>query len=197
MEVSRAATGILAAICVAAGAGGTYMVVRGSQSGASEPVEVAVSSPVPAVEQPEGLVPEAPDPLPAAVPPPVEPKPARPATPARASRPRQAPKSAASVPEPAPPREVSLATVPAPTITETQPPRPIEPPAPLYDELVVAAQSVIGLQMETAVTSQRAQLEDEVVGRVTRYQKVGDRVTLPSDARVHCHVTLVHRRGRL
>src|SRR5688572_26899866 len=109
MEVSRAATGILAAICVAAGAGGTYMVVRGSQSGASEPVEVAVSSPVPAVEQPEGLVPEAPDPLPAAVPPPVEPKPAPPATPARASRPartpRQAPKSAASVPEPAPPRE--------------------------------------------------------------------------------------------
>ena len=67
----------------------------------------------------------------------------------------------------------------------------------MFEELVVAAQSVIGLQMETAVTSERARLEDEVVARVTRDVKVGDRVVIPAGARAQGEVTLVERGGRV
>ena len=40
MEISRAATGLLAAICATVGAGGTYLIVRGSGETA-QPAEVA------------------------------------------------------------------------------------------------------------------------------------------------------------
>src|SRR4030095_11546559 len=118
--------------------------------------------------------------------------------PAPAPRPR--PKTQAAAPAAVPAataREESLATIPAPSIAETQPARPIEPPAPVLEEFVVAAQSVIGLQMETSVTSERARLEDEVVARVTRDVKVGDRVVIPSGARAQGEVTLVERGGRV
>ncbi|HEY7474551.1 MAG TPA: TrbI/VirB10 family protein [Vicinamibacterales bacterium] len=111
-----------------------------------------------------------------------------------------APKVAASAPQPASPaREETLATIPAPAIPETQsqPARPIEPPAPVLEELVVSAQSVIGLQMETSVSSETARLEDDVVARVTRDVKVGDRVAIPAGARAQGEVTLVERGGRL
>jgi hypothetical protein len=67
----------------------------------------------------------------------------------------------------------------------------------VLEELVVAAQSVIGLQLETSVTSERARLEDEVVARVTRDVKVGDRVAIPAGARAQGEVTLVERGGRV
>jgi hypothetical protein len=98
-----------------------------------------------------------------------------------------------------PAREETLATIPAPTIAENpgQPVRPVEPPAPVFEELVVSAQSVIGLQMETSVSSENARLEDEVVARVTRDVKVGDRVAIPAGARAQGEVTLVERGGRV
>jgi hypothetical protein len=106
---------------------------------------------------------------------------------------------ASSSPAPAPAREETLATIPAPTIAEnpSQPVRPVEPPAPVFEELVVSAQSVIGLQMETSVSSETARLEDEVVARVTRDVKVGDRVAIPAGARAQGEVTLVERGGRV
>jgi hypothetical protein len=67
----------------------------------------------------------------------------------------------------------------------------------VLEELVVSAQSVIGLQMESAVSSETARLEDEVVARVTRDVKVGDRVAIPSGARAQGSVTLVERGGRV
>ena len=202
MEISRAATGVLAAICVTAGAGGTYLIVRGNGPAAA-PVEAQGSGPE-AVEQSEGVLPELPAPAPpvAALPPATAaPKPAPPraraTTPARATR-RPAPQAAAPAPEaPAPARVESLATVPAPSIPETSASRPVEPPAPVFEELVVSAQSVIGLQMETSVTSERARLEDEVVARVTRDVRVGDRVAIPAGARAQGEVTLVEKGGRL
>jgi hypothetical protein len=106
---------------------------------------------------------------------------------------------AANTPAPAPAREEALATIPAPSIPEShsQPARPLEPPAPVLEELVVSAQSVIGLQMETAVSSDNARLEDEVVARVTRDVKVGDRVAIPAGARAQGSVTLVERGGKV
>ena len=199
MEISRAATGLLAAICVTAGAGGTYLMVR--DNGRTAPSVEAAAAPT-GVEQSEGVVPaEAPDPVDALAPVTAAPKPATPTRvtkPAPAPRPR--PKTQAAAPAAVPTataREESLATIPAPSIAETQPSRPIEPPAPVLEEFVVAAQSVIGLQMETSVTSERARLEDEVVARVTRDVKVGDRVVIPSGARAQGEVTLVERGGRV
>ena len=200
MEISRAATGLLAAVCLTVGAGGTYLIVRGSRETA-QPTEAAASNATTAaVEQSEGVLPEVPESVAAAPRPPAAPRPTAPARNAKpaAAAPRSSPKVTTPAPEPpAPARVESLATVPAPSIPESQASRPIEPPAPVLEELVVAAQSVIGLQMETSVTSERARLEDEVVARVTRDVKVGDRVVIPAGARAEGEVTVVERGGRL
>ena len=79
MEISRAATGLLAAICATVGAGGTYLIVRGSGETA-QPAEVAAPNTTPtAVEQSEGVLPEMPEsvpvvPRPAAAPRPTAPR---------------------------------------------------------------------------------------------------------------------------
>jgi hypothetical protein len=83
------------------------------------------------------------------------------------------------------------------TITDNQASRTVEPPGPVYDELVVAADSVIGLQLESPVSSERAQVEDSVVARVTRDVKVGDRVAIPAGAKALGEVTLVERGGKM
>src|SRR5262245_52695689 len=90
---------------------------------------------------------------------------------------------------PAAPEPIPAAESPLPTVTLPQ--------GPLYDELVLAAESVIGLEVETSITSERARIEDAVVARVTRDVKVGDRVAIPSGSRVHGQVTVVERGGRV
>ena len=79
-------------------------------------------------------------------------------------------------------------------------PEPIlleEPALPEFEELIVVADSVVGLQVETSITSDHARIEDEVVARVTRDVRVGDRVAIPAGAKAHGEVTLVERGGRL
>ena len=66
-----------------------------------------------------------------------------------------------------------------------------------FDELVVAADSVIGLQIETRVSSEDARVEDSVDARVTRDVLVGDRVAVPAGTRLHGSVVLVERGGRM
>ena len=66
-----------------------------------------------------------------------------------------------------------------------------------FDELVVAADSVIGLQIETRVSSEDARVEDSVDARVTRDVLVDDRVAVPAGARLHGSVVLVERGGRM
>ena len=73
----------------------------------------------------------------------------------------------------------------------------MDPPGPLYEELVVAADSVIGLQLDSPVSSERAQVEDSVVARVTRDVRVGDRVAIPAGAKAFGEVTLVERGGKV
>jgi hypothetical protein len=80
---------------------------------------------------------------------------------------------------------------------EPDPIRAAEPAAPEFEELIVSADSVVGLQVETSLTSERARVEDEVVARVTRDVRVGDRVAIPAGAKAHGEVTLVERGGRL
>ena len=203
--MSRTATIILAIVCVAAGAGGSFLALRSdSPVTATEQVQAPASA-LSAVAESEGVI----EPVPVAVP--AAPVVAEPAP--RPKRPVQAPPaprpsvrqtaSASRVPEPPVPAPPAFApdqrVVPiAPAaITDNQASRTVEPPAPLYEELVVAADSVIGLQLESPVTSERAQVEDSVVARVTRDVKVGDRVAIPAGAKALGEVTLVERGGKM
>jgi hypothetical protein len=64
------------------------------------------------------------------------------------------------------------------------------------EELVVAADSVIGLQIETAVSSERARVEDRVEARVVRDVRVGGTAAVPAGARAIGSVMSVERGGK-
>lgn len=203
--MSRTATVILAIVCVAAGAGGSFLALRSdSPVTATEQVQAPASA-LSAVAESEGVI----EPVPVAVPaaPAVAepaPRPKRPVEAPPAPRPSARQTASRSrtpeLPVPAPPviapdqRVVPIAPA---AITDNQASRTVEPPAPLYEELVVAADSVIGLQLESPVTSEKAQVEDSVVARVTRDVKVGDRVAIPAGAKALGEVTLVERGGKM
>jgi hypothetical protein len=80
---------------------------------------------------------------------------------------------------------------------DPEPARTITPPEPEFEELVISEDAVVGLQVETSISSEQARVEDEVVARVTRDLRVGDRVAIPAGAKAHGEVTLVERGGRL
>jgi type IV secretory pathway VirB10-like protein len=77
-----------------------------------------------------------------------------------------------------------------------EPVRPPEPPARTFTELVVSADSVIGLLTESRVSSETARVEDRVEARVTRDVKVGDRVAIPAGAKAIGSVMQVERGGK-
>ena len=67
----------------------------------------------------------------------------------------------------------------------------------MFDELTIPADSVIGLQVENAVSSDSAKVEQQVRARVTRDVRVRDQVAIPAGARAEGSITLVERGGRL
>jgi hypothetical protein len=75
-------------------------------------------------------------------------------------------------------------------------PRAPEPPQKTFEDLVVPADSVIGLQAETSVTSERARVEDRVEARVTRDVRVHDTVAIPAGSRALGSVVSVERGGK-
>ena len=91
------------------------------------------------------------------------------------------------------PDEVSLRTVGTQSLGSTLPPG--EPP-PIIEELVLTADSVIGLQVDTPVSSDTAEVEDDVEARVTRDVMVSDRVAIPAGTRMLGSVVLVERSGQ-
>ncbi len=141
---------------------------------------------------------------------------AKPATPpARVNAPRDSHTATATIArhEQGPPIPSSAApqapAPPAPAVVESAPPSPrpeehvapepvhqIEPPARTFAEYVVSADSVIGLQTETRVSSETARVEDRVEARVTRDVKVGDHVAIPAGARAIGSVMQVERGGK-
>jgi type IV secretory pathway VirB10-like protein len=110
------------------------------------------------------------------------------------------PSSAASQPPAAPPAPPQAADQqPAPRVEERQAvelPRAPEPPARTIEELVVSAQTVIGLQTETRLSSETARVEDRVDARVTRDVKVGDHIAIPAGSRALGSVMQVERGGK-
>ena len=106
-----------------------------------------------------------------------------------AGAPAQAPQGA---PDPATPQ-----LRPGDSVIVAQEPVPLpEPPQKNYEELVVSADSVIGLQSETTVSSERARVEDRVEARVTRDVRVGNRVAIPAGSRAIGVVSQVERGGK-
>ena len=225
MEINRAAFGALAIIGVVAAGGGAYLANRHNEAdmvqaapmyavpagGVVTETENAISSaPAAAVETaPQALAPE---PVPAPAPAPAPAKVARRTPAARTSAPapqraRTSPSyggnsSASASPSYTPSRApvdppVSPAIEPLENTSVERTPVVQEPPRKMFDELVIPADSVIGLQVETAVTTERAKLEDKVAARVTRDVKVRDQVAIPAGARAEGSVTLVERGGRL
>jgi hypothetical protein len=71
-----------------------------------------------------------------------------------------------------------------------------EPPQKSFEELVVPGESVIGLQAETSVSSERARVEDRVEAHVTRDVRVRDMVAIPAGTRAVGSVTQVEHGGR-
>lgn len=207
MEVTKATVAILAAACVAAGAAGGYLVTRET---APDPLAVAEAAPAPEapydaaqpVERSEGLIAEAP---------PVQPAP----SPAGSSRPvpvqRPVAPAVASTPAPvtaAPPAPVPVEAVTPPAILPAPAPEParpveepvravVEPALPEYHELVLSGDAVIGLQVETGISSETARVEDEVVARVVRDVRVGDHVAIPAGSKARGEVTLVEPGGKV
>ena len=76
-------------------------------------------------------------------------------------------------------------------------PEPVAPPEPQLVELVVPADAVVGLQLETTVSSDRAKVEDAVEARVTRDVRVDGRVAIPAGSLVQGTVTEVVRGGKV
>ncbi len=212
MEISKGAAGIGAAICLIAGASGAYLVTRPAPVADTMPVAAAQEPSVspdpaaPVVEQSEAIVAEPPRATPAASSPVSDRGPTsqpRASTGARRAETRRQQPSARprtmETPDDfvtTPASEPRIATPPtlAPSLPD---PEPVAPAGPQYEELVVAADSVIGLQVESSVTSEQARVEDEVTARVTRDVKVGDRVAIPAGAQAVGEVTLVERGGKV
>jgi hypothetical protein len=111
------------------------------------------------------------------------------------------PSSAASDPQPEATSSSSSLPAADPIPARVDEPAPAAPSAPeppqrTFEELVVAADSVIGLQTNTALSSERARVEDRVEARVTRDVRVNDRVAIPAGTKVIGTVTVVEQGGK-
>jgi len=201
MEISRTTVGIVAAACLTIGAAAAYVATRQASPATADSVATGV-------EQSEALVEAQPAPVVTAAPARPTPRPA--AAPVASARP--APSRQTAVETPARPadrpadggRAVVEAprapawTVPEPAAPATEAPLvSAEPPAPRFEDLIVSADSVLGLQMDTSLTSERARVEDPVVAHVTRDVRVGDRIAIPAGSKANGEVTMVERGGRV
>jgi len=197
MQITRTTIGIVALVSLAAGATGALIATRaGRTEAASGPAAPLTTGP--AVVESEGVV------APAVPAPPADARPkttvaARPAPVAHAAPAPAGTPSNSSTPAPVAQTSTTQPETPAPLPAET--PHVAEvapaPPEPRFEDLELPAQSVIGLQLETSVTSETARIEDEVIARVTRDVRVGDRVAIPAGSKAHGEVTFVERGARV
>jgi len=197
MQITRTTIGIVALVSLAAGATGALIATRaGRTEAASGPAAPLTTGP--AVVESEGVV------APAVPAPPADARPkttvaARPAPVAHAAPTPAGTPSNSSTPAPVAQTSTTQPETPAPLPADT--PHVAEvapaPPEPRFEDLELPAQSVIGLQLETSVTSETARIEDEVIARVTRDVRVGDRVAIPAGSKAHGEVTFVERGARV
>lgn len=212
---------LIAGGCVIAAATGAYVAVR---QNAAEPATIGAPAPeAPPASQPvsetEAVVqPPAAAAAPERTPEAVEKAVERPAAPAVRETPRReraaptnnrtaqsrtngsAPASAPAAfppPERATPPSESVPSAVAESPAEPRASEPLPPPQPQWEEVVIPASSVIGLQVTTPLSSERSQIEDRVEARVTRDVIAADRLAIPAGSRVIGSVTVVERGGKM
>ncbi|HSL21127.1 MAG TPA: TrbI/VirB10 family protein [Vicinamibacterales bacterium] len=212
----------LAAGCIAAAAGGAYVATRHNATDAAR-VQMTADAPVPTAEAVQASTPPAAQPgaqedlasLAAPAPadaPVLTPAPALEPAPARASRRRSSRTAAADRREQqraAPPASAPLngeptATLPVGDAPAAELPAAEAPPAAAepapqvarFEEITIPSDTVIGVQLDTTVSSESARVEDRVEGHVTRDVAVAGRVAIPAGTKVLGSVTLVERGGK-
>ena len=123
-------------------------------------------------------------------------------------RPPQSPGSAWPISAPSNTAANAGSSLPAAELPSAQPPldstvveasrapEPPKEPEKVFEELVVSANSVIGLQLDAAISSDRAEVEDRVEARVIREVRVGNDVAIPAGARALGSVMVVERGGK-
>jgi urease beta subunit len=224
MFSNKLAFTVLGAACIAAAGAGSYIALRQNATSSAKPIQAVITLPSSAataafnrpVQETEAIVSRTPSPKVGSG---VASDRTAPAEESAAARRETKPAQVhAARPESTSPVERSAGNgVPTPVIqaaqtdpVAVQPVRPLEtvervapepallpdPPQKSYDELVVSADSVIGLQSETTVTSERARVEDKVEARVTRDVRVGNRVAIPAGSRALGFVSQVERGGK-
>jgi hypothetical protein len=67
----------------------------------------------------------------------------------------------------------------------------------VFEELVISADSVLGIQLESTVSSEVAKVEDAVNAKVTRDVKVGPDVAVPAGTKLLGSVMQVARGGKM
>ena len=210
MLTNRAALGALAVFGVVAAGGGAYFAGRQHPVAETQAIsahDVALPAAGGAVTETENsLVPAAPEVQPQAAPAPVPAAPvrpsrqsvSRPAAPRPSARPSYSPQTPVTSSASAPVNPPVTASIEPPESTTVERRASVpEVPQKQYQELVIPADSVVGLQIDTAISSDRAKVEDSVKARVTRDVKVHDQVAIPAGARAEGSVTLVDKGGRL
>jgi hypothetical protein len=109
------------------------------------------------------------------------------------TQPTTAPVPVASVPvieqPPTPPVPVAPVAAVQPTTIENDKPRAV-------DEVTLPMDSVIGIRMDGAVSTETAKIEDKITAHVSRDVTVNGRVAIPAGTKLEGNVTLVERGGK-
>jgi hypothetical protein len=84
-----------------------------------------------------------------------------------------------------------------PVIAEpAPPPPPPEPAKPTFEEVTIRSESVIGIRLDSAISSETARVEDRVNAKVTRDVTVEGRTAIPANARLEGVVSVVEHGGK-
>ena len=221
MLSNRFAMVAVAVACIGAAGTGGYLATRHNVTEIAAPDAAAAAQEPQPVQETEALVSAEAKP---SVVPAEESRPAASPTVAVARRPEpaasraQSSRPSASTPKPSQPPVLQRswpsntpAQAPAAAATsaadQTQPvahseeraqelPRTPEPPVKNYAELVVPADSVVGLRTDSAVSSEKSRVEDRVEAHVVRDVRVNGEVANPAGSRVEGTVVTVDRGGK-
>jgi hypothetical protein len=72
----------------------------------------------------------------------------------------------------------------------------VEPPKPTFEEVTIGEYSVIGITLDSAISTDTARVEDPVRAHVARDVTVGKHTAIPAGARLEGSVSVVERGGK-
>jgi hypothetical protein len=209
---------VAATTCVSAAAAGGYAALH-SRRAPEATVGLEASQAVATTEQVVTPAPAPADPAPVATPATSQPIAATEtsASPTRKDRPRQTAGDARTSVRDTAPSSTTASTAPAgttvaaspamtPTVADPAPavsepasnaaPTPPAPTRPRMEEVTVKEDAVIGITLDSTVSTETSKVEDRVTAQVTRDVAVEGRTAIPAKSRLEGVVTLVERGGK-